>query len=117
MVLRTGLPAVCVCVDLLQKLADGYLKLLVTSFDELLRLVAYLEVRLKLGVFQIMAVTGTVADDRYPEIHCRILQGLPVDGGHGAGHGHTDYRADALMLVYPGSSVGVGVVVLAHEHD
>lgn len=114
---EAGLPAVCVCVDLLQKLADGNLKLLVASFDELLRLVAYLEVRLKLGVLQIVTVACAVSDDRYSEIHRGILQSLPVDRCHGSRYGHTYYRTDLLVLVYPGRAVGVGVVVLAHKHD
>ena len=64
-----GLPAVSVGVDLAQELADGYLKLLVTALDEFLGLVAYLEVRLKLGVLQIVTVACAVSDDRYSEIH------------------------------------------------
>ena len=116
-VLRAGLPAVSVGVDLAQELADGHLKLLVTALDEFLGLVAYLEVRLKLGVLQIVTVACAVSDDRYAEVHRGILEGLPVDGGHGSRYGHTYYRTDLLVLVYPGRAVGVGVVVLAHEHD
>ena len=86
-----GLPAVSVSVDLAQELADGHLKLLVTALDEFLGLVAHLEVGLQLRVLQIVAVAGAVSDDRYAEVHRGILEGLPVDRGHGAGHGHTDY--------------------------
>ncbi len=104
-------------VNLPEQLAHGGFQLLVATAEHLVVVVADFDIGLQLGVLEVVALRGAVAHDGNAEVEGRVLEGFPIDGGHGAGNGHADQRTELFVAVHPGGAVGVGVVRLADEHD
>ena len=94
--------AASLAVNLLQQLLDGGAELGVLAADHGGGVVEDVEVGLELGVLEIVALGGAVADDGDAEDERGVLHGDPVDAGHGAGHGGADEAANLLVAVHPG---------------
>lgn len=100
-----------------EHLLDGGAELGVLAPELLLGGVVDLNVGLELEVFEPAALAVLHAHLGDAEHYGGVNLALPPHGGHGAGDGSADELAETKFFIGPGEAVGVGIVVLALEHD